>query len=129
MRHTLAPAAMESKPTWQQGHYFDRPDRTELRRQHINVSDNERMLSAVGGGLLTYLGLREGSLGGLCLALAGGALAYRGLTGHCHVYEALGVCTAESPGGATGRLATRCPCSTRLPRQVAWRTSRRQPTR
>lgn len=59
-----------------------------------NVGSNERVASALGGGVLLLYGLTRGSLGGLALALTGGILAYRGLTGHCPGYAALGVSTA-----------------------------------
>ncbi len=49
----------------------------------------------MGGGFLTAYGLARGSLGGLAMAAAGGALLYRGATGHCPAYQSLGVDTAE----------------------------------
>ena len=64
-------------------------------RESANVGETERLLTLTGGGLLALLGLKEGSLAGLGLAVVGGALVYRGLTGHCSVYGALGVNTAE----------------------------------
>lgn len=51
----------------------------------INVGHNERLLSLVGGGLLAVLGLRRADTAGAALALAGGALVARGLTGYCPV--------------------------------------------
>jgi len=60
-----------------------------------NVGDVERLASVVGGGLLALFGIREGKALGLGLAAAGAALLYRGLSGHCHVYDALGMNTAE----------------------------------
>lgn len=72
----------------------------------LNVGDLERWLSVVGGGALAALGLARGSLGGLALGLVGGAIMYRGLTGHCSVYSALGVNTAQaSRGSSTGEAA------------------------
>jgi len=59
------------------------------------------LLSAVGGGVLALLGLSRRSLGGLALAAVGGSLVYRGVTGHCSMYQALGVNTADQPGPAT----------------------------
>jgi uncharacterized membrane protein len=56
------------------------------------------------GGLLTLYGLTRGSLGGLGLAALGGGLLYRGASGHCHLYEALGVNTA-GPGGEQTSIA------------------------
>lgn len=68
--------------------------------QRINVGENERVISAVGGGALAVYGLTRGSLSGLVLGLVGGALVYRGVTGHCNTYSALGVSTARE--GARG---------------------------
>src|SRR5262245_47099160 len=68
--------------------------RQPTREQATNVGDAERWVSVIGGGLLGLLGLKQGSLTGLGLAAIGGGLIYRGLTGHCNVYAALGVSTA-----------------------------------
>lgn len=51
----------------------------------INVARTERLVSLVGGGLLAVLGLRRADTTGAVLALAGGALVARGLTGYCPV--------------------------------------------
>jgi uncharacterized membrane protein len=67
---------------------------------NTNVGETERIVSAVGGGALALYGLTRGSLGGIVLALVGGALVYRGATGHCNTYEALGMSTARE--GARG---------------------------
>jgi uncharacterized membrane protein len=58
----------------------------------INVNEQERLLSMFGAGLFTACGLLRGSTTFLAL---GAGLAYRGYTGHCHVYEALGHNTAD----------------------------------
>ena len=63
--------------------------------RNVNVGDAERWLSALAGGVLGGYGLSRHSRGGLVLAGLGGALAYRGLTGHCAGYAALGISTAE----------------------------------
>lgn len=73
----------------------------EGRTPAKNVSETERLLSAVGGGALTLYGLSRGSVGGLLLAGVGGALLYRGLSGHCSLYAALGVSSAKRRGPAT----------------------------
>lgn len=64
-----------------------------------NVGEMERLASTVGGGVLAVLGLSRRSLGGLALAGLGGALLYRGTTGHCPVFQQLGISTAggEAP--------------------------------
>jgi uncharacterized membrane protein len=64
-------------------------------RRPQNVSDAERKGSVLAGSALVLIGLARGRLGGLTAALAGGALLYRGFTGHCYGYEALGINTAE----------------------------------
>jgi uncharacterized membrane protein len=65
--------------------------------QRVNVGTGERWASLLGGGALAAYGLSRGTTGGVLLALAGGALAYRGYTGHCDVYQALGFSSAEHP--------------------------------
>ena len=62
--------------------------------QHINVGGNERLLSALGGSLLAYYGLRRFSIAGLATAAVGGGLLYRGVSGHCPAYDTLGKSTA-----------------------------------
>lgn len=59
-------------------------------RQHVNVGPTERQLSLVAGGILVIAGLARRSLAGLLTAGLGGGLLYRGATGHCNVYSALG---------------------------------------
>jgi len=77
------------------------PSESRQARAAINVGDAERMLSLIGGGALTVLGLSRRSLGGLALAAVGGSLVYRGMTGHCSLYQALDLNTAGEPGPAT----------------------------
>jgi uncharacterized membrane protein len=60
----------------------------------VNVGQTERWASAVGGGALALYGLTRGSLGGVALALIGGSLVYRGVSGHCNLYSAMGVDTS-----------------------------------
>jgi len=64
-------------------------------REGTNVGQFERWVSLFGGGLLAFDGLRRGTLEGLAEAMLGGCLVERGLTGHCRVYNALGVNTAS----------------------------------
>lgn len=74
-----------------------------IRQPSQNVNDYERYASVIGGGALALYGLSRASLGGIALALLGGSLVYRGATGHCNVYEALGVNTATSD--KTGKVS------------------------
>jgi uncharacterized membrane protein len=72
-----------------------------VSKPSVNVGEIERMVSAIGGGALAVYGLTRGTLGGLCLAGIGGCLAYRGLAGHCDLYGALGISTADEHGPLT----------------------------
>ena len=60
----------------------------------VNVGQVERLASEVGGGVLILAGLMHGGVKGLTIAALGGGLLYRGATGHCHLYDALGANTA-----------------------------------
>lgn len=78
-----------------------------------NVGDGERVFSVVAGGALALAGARRRDLAGLGLALVGAALVRRGATGHCDVYQQLGVSTADgrsvprrAPGEIVSRAAT-----------------------
>jgi len=59
----------------------------------LNVGDTERWLSLLGGGLLALYLLRR-SLGTIVLLGGAGALLYRGLQGHCPLYQTMGLSTA-----------------------------------
>lgn len=63
-----------------------------------NVSTAERAVSALGGALLAFYGVERRDVPGGLLALVGAGLLERGVTGHCHVYGALGVNTASGEG-------------------------------
>jgi uncharacterized membrane protein len=58
--------------------------------QDINVGQDERMISLIGGGALAVFGLSRRSWGGFLLALLGGEVLYSAITGHSHIYQALG---------------------------------------
>jgi uncharacterized membrane protein len=60
-----------------------------------NVSDAERMVSVASGSILALLGVGRRDLTGALIAGVGGALIFRGATGHCAMYQALGVDTAH----------------------------------
>jgi len=64
----------------------------------INVADVERWASALGGAALAAYGikqLKDRSPSGAALTAAGTALIYRGATGHCPMYSAAGISTAD----------------------------------
>jgi len=61
------------------------------RSEAKNVGDVERIASIVAGGALAAWALKRRDLMSVWLGAIGGALLERGVTGHCHVYEALGI--------------------------------------
>jgi len=78
-----------------------KPQHDEAAEECTNVGENERWLSMFGAGVLVTCGLMRGSLSFMAL---GAGLAYRGYTGKCHVYEALGYNTAEPKLEDSARL-------------------------
>lgn len=62
----------------------------------VNISDTERTVSLAVGGLCALVGLSRLSLTNLLAMGIGGALIYRGMTGHCDVYQALEMSTADT---------------------------------
>lgn len=71
-------------------------DRCAARR---NVSEDERLLSLAGAGILAGIAAAKRGPWGLFLAACGAGLAYRALTGHCYTYQALGINTASQEHG------------------------------
>ena len=73
-----------------------------------NVGDTERLISVAAGAVLALFGLKRFSLAGLGLTALGGTLIYRGVTGHCGMYQRLGMNTAEQGGeGVRGNLGVK----------------------
>jgi hypothetical protein len=60
-----------------------------------NLNEAERKLSIAAGAALFGFGLLSaGRLRGLLLTGIGAAAIYRGVTGHCHFYDAMGIDTS-----------------------------------
>jgi uncharacterized membrane protein len=68
-----------------------------------NVGDAERLLSVLGGTVLTVMGANRRGGAGIVMALMGAELIRRGATGHCMVYEATGISTKEDSVRDEGR--------------------------
>lgn len=69
-----------------------------IQNNFINVNGPERILSAAAGGLLFCSALKNvlhSPLKALIKTAAGSILLYRGITGHCPLYEKLDINTAE----------------------------------
>jgi hypothetical protein len=70
---------------------------------NVNVGKTERWASVLGGAALAALAFRGGnrkSAVGLA-ALAGLPLLWRGATGHCPVYQKLGIDRTQTAGAGT----------------------------
>jgi uncharacterized membrane protein len=65
------------------------------RHSQTNVGQLERTISVLAGGLLMSAGLKRFSLAGLGIAAVGFHLIRRGASGHCAMYHALNVTTAD----------------------------------
>lgn len=65
------------------------------RRDATNVGSSERWASTLGGTALALHGMRRGGLSGSILAALGAALVGRGMSGHCPVYDSLGMDSTE----------------------------------
>lgn len=95
MASTMRQQASTFQPALREPFARDADDTSGNRSPRCNVGRVERLISAVtGGGLVTY-GLKQRSLWGALLAVGGGGLLYRAATGHCHVYDQLGIDTAH----------------------------------
>ncbi|HSG38761.1 MAG TPA: DUF2892 domain-containing protein [Thermoanaerobaculia bacterium] len=60
-------------------------------RSNVNVGKMERWASVLGGAALAAYALKRRSKGSMGLAALGAPLLWRGATGHCSVYERLGI--------------------------------------
>src|SRR5688572_23158190 len=65
------------------------------RETDVNVNRAERVLSVAAGGALAAWALRRKDLPALLFGVLGGVLVERGVSGHCHVYDALGLTSAS----------------------------------
>jgi uncharacterized membrane protein len=75
----------------------------EERAEQQNVAEPEQWLSLLGGTALALYGLTRKNLSGLGLGVIGGALVFRGLTGRCPMYGALGINTRGASTNTIGR--------------------------
>jgi uncharacterized membrane protein len=67
----------------------------QAKKPNTNVGDAERWISLIGGSSLIAYGLARRNSSGFGLAALGGSLLWRGATGHCPMYQTLGVNTAD----------------------------------
>ncbi|MEY2856573.1 MAG: hypothetical protein RLZZ74_883 [Cyanobacteriota bacterium] len=60
----------------------------ETQPENTQLSETERWSSLVGGGVLVLIGLRERSLRGVLMAIAGSGLIYQGVKNQSTIEEA-----------------------------------------
>jgi uncharacterized membrane protein len=77
----------------------------EITTANTNVNEPERWFSVVAGAALAAYGLTRRSIAGLVVTGLGGALVWRGATGHCLVYEALGLSSVHPEGEADSNVS------------------------
>lgn len=85
-RELITPNVTGTQPALTATH---QPPASSMSR--VNVGTIERWVSSIAGGALTTLGVRRSGLLGAALAVTGGSLIWRGMTGHCATYQMLGV--------------------------------------
>jgi len=73
---------------------------THRKHAAVNLTQAERIASAVGGGILAAAGLKRRSPFGVAMALLGGGLLRRSITGYCEAYDALGIRSLENGQGS-----------------------------
>jgi uncharacterized membrane protein len=77
-------------PTFKTGQPFGWHESEDINNQ-VNVGRVERWLSLIAGSALAAYAIKRRTPASGSAALAGAALMYRGATGHCHLYQTLGV--------------------------------------
>jgi uncharacterized membrane protein len=73
---------------------FQEDVRDARARAGRNISDIEKWGSIAAGTALALFGLSRRRASGVALAALGGELVRRGVSGHCHTYQMLGINTA-----------------------------------
>jgi uncharacterized membrane protein len=73
----------------------------QQQQSYENVGLIERLVSVAAGAVLASFGLGRRSIPGLLAAGMGGMMVYRGATGHCPMYGAMGLDTAHEQGERT----------------------------
>jgi uncharacterized membrane protein len=82
---------------------FETSQQQPAQQKRINIGENERAVSVAAGAILALQGLSRGSIPGLLTAAVGGMLISRGISGHCGMYEKLGLDTAHESEGMEER--------------------------
>jgi uncharacterized membrane protein len=63
----------------------------------VNVGNTERQVSLAAGAVAAILGIARRDVPGLLMTALGAALVFRGASGHCGMYQVLGMDSREAP--------------------------------
>jgi uncharacterized membrane protein len=91
--HALQPYDVSRSGPRSAGGHTEHTSSGAQQGANINVHPNERLASLALGALALAYGTARRSSFGTAAAALGSALVYRGVTGHCHLYRALGLST------------------------------------
>jgi uncharacterized membrane protein len=70
------------------------------QQQEQNVGNGERAVSVAAGAILALTGISRRSFPGILIAGVGAAMIHRGVTGHCYMYDAADINTADNSSTA-----------------------------
>lgn len=96
------------------------PESTNTQR---NISEDERMVSSGAGAGLLIFGLsrlKSHPIGALFQAALGGYLLWRGSTGHCPVYQAMGKNTADANPDAARAITIKETVLVNIPKKEVY---------
>jgi len=91
---------------------FEHAQSCGATRSEVNLSDVERSVSVILGGALVVRALQKMDVIPLALAALGVGLIFRGASGHCSLYQAMGV------DGAQGGKHRAAPLPTSVPGEI-----------
>ncbi|OQW37311.1 MAG: hypothetical protein A4E19_14225 [Nitrospira sp. SG-bin1] len=86
-------------------------ERAGFDDERENIGDGQRMLSGMAGMAFLVSGLSRRDWTGAALAMVGGGLLHRAISGHCPAFEAMGIDMSSNdqrrPASDTNRLGRR----------------------
>jgi uncharacterized membrane protein len=101
-------------------------ERAEFDGHRTNIGEVQRMLSATAGVISLVSGLSRRNWAGVALAMVGGGLLYRAISGYCPAFGAVGIDTSSDyrrarPNDTSrlGRRKVRTDRATKMQRAIA----------
>ena len=89
---------LDARGRWSSTCYAESQQVITHKKHAVNITQAERIVSAIGGGLMAAAGIKRRSPAGIALALIGGDLLRRGITGHSYWYQAIGIAPPKKAG-------------------------------